>query len=133
MEGVGLSLYLNSLNKISELTKTEELYGLPAHENPVYPIYKRAEEIEEFHKERLAAVLKICRHPKTVSQITQEYYQAYQPEIFNDLKHPVFNRFLAFQEIAAHLEYLEDTKMIEPTNRKETEEGTAARIYQSRI
>ncbi len=132
MTGVGLTYYFDSLEKIIRLTKENNLYGLPAHEKAVYPVYKRAEAIKEFHYERLAAILKICNEPKNISQTTREYYR-FQPEIFNDPAHPVLDKYLAFQEIAAHVEYLLKKGRVEIVGHGESEENEIIKYRAKRV
>jgi glyoxylase-like metal-dependent hydrolase (beta-lactamase superfamily II) len=103
------SKYLDSLNKIAQLG---DLYGLPAHEDEVYPIKVRAQEIKEFHEQRLAELVEICKAEKNLAQITDEYYTRH-PEFLEVSNLPAeLNEILALDEIAAHLEYLLENRRI---------------------
>ena len=104
-EGGGLENYLASLKKVSEF---EVELGLPGHENSIYDVKDRAQEIETFHHKRLEELIELCADEKNLYQLTKEYY----------LMHPEFiqapsidylvdeEKVNALQEIKAHVEYL---------------------------
>ena len=107
LEGCGVRLYINSLQKVAALG---DHLGLPAHEDTVYSVKDRAEEIEAFHYQRLLDIFELCRQEKNLFTITDEYYQL-RPETINgkalaDL--PRDEQILALEEIKAHVEYLMD-------------------------
>jgi len=103
--GCGLRPYLDSLHKAAALG---DFFGLPAHEDSVYPIKRRVDEIEAFHHRRLADVAALCRRPKGLFQITDEYYRL-RPETLNGRTVSELSRddqILALEEIRSHVDYL---------------------------
>ena len=105
--GVGLEVYLLSLEKVSDLHM--EL-GLPAHEDTIYSIGGRAEEIARFHRRRLDELIGLCGGQKSLFELTDEYYlrhpELIQASSVNQLAAEDF--ILALEEVKAHLEYLVD-------------------------
>jgi len=109
--GAGLQAYLDSLRRVANLGI--EL-GLPAHEDAVYPIKARAEEIEAFHYQRLEELVELCEREKNLSQLTKEYYDRH-PEFIKTYyaeQFPQDNKVLALEEIKAHVEYLLENNRI---------------------
>lgn len=110
-EGCGVRQYINSLRKVGNLG---DHLGLPAHEDTIYSVKARTDEIEAFHYRRLLDVLEVCCEEKNLFRITDEYYQL-RPETINgrtlaDL--PRDEQILALEEIKAHVEYLiEDARI----------------------
>ena len=114
-QGGGLELYLASLRKVSEFNV--EL-GLPGHENSIYTVKDRAQEIETFHHQRLEEIIELCEDDKSLYELTKEYY----------LRHPEFiqassiddlvdeEKVTALQEIMAHVEYLIEHDTISVSN-----------------
>jgi len=103
--GCGLRLYLDSLHKAAGLGN---LLGLPAHEDTIYSIKDRVDELDVFHYKRLDDILSLCGEEKNLFQVTDEYYRL-RPEYINgrtvaDLVKD--EQILALEEIKAHLEYL---------------------------
>jgi len=82
--------------------------GLAAHEDMIYPIRNRAEEIETFHYQRLEELVELCREEKNLYQLTSEYYLCHpeliQASCIEELA--LDTRMLALEEIDAHVEYL---------------------------
>ncbi len=111
--GCGLRFYIGSLKKAAGLG---ELLGLPGHEDTIYSIKDRVEELEVFHSERLNDILGLCNEEKNLFQITDEYYKL-RSEYINGKTVPELVRddqILALEEIRSHLEYLmEDGKVAE--------------------
>jgi len=104
-EGCGVRQYINSLRKVGNLG---DHMGLPAHEDTIYSVKTRTDEIEAFHFQRLLDVLDVCREEKNLFQITDEYYQI-RPETINGktlAELPRDQQILALEEIKAHVEYL---------------------------
>jgi len=103
--GVGLETYLSSLRKVANLGM--EL-GLPGHEETVYSVKARAEEIEAFHYQRLEELIELCQEEKSLLQLTDEYYQRHpefiQTLCFEELMED--EKLYALEEIKAHVEYL---------------------------
>ncbi len=112
VEGCGLRLYLNSLRKAADIGG--DLLGLAAHEDVIYDIRKRVDEMIVFHYQRLADILELCRSEKNLFQVTDEYYKL-RPKYINGKTVPELVRdeqVLALEEIRAHLDYLfEDGKI----------------------
>lgn len=105
--GVGLEVYLHSLEKVASLGM--EL-GLPGHEDTIYSINDRAKEIERFHYRRLDELVGLCGTEKSLFEITDEYYRRH-PELIqaSSVSELVTEDFiLALEEIKAHLEYVVD-------------------------
>ena len=105
--GVGLEVYLRSLEKVSNLGM--EL-GLPGHEDTIYSIGGRADEIAQFHYHRLDELIGLCGREKNLYELTDEYYlrhpELIQASSVNQLAAEDF--ILALEEVKAHLEYLVD-------------------------
>lgn len=105
IEGCGLRLYLDSLRKAASFGN---LLGLPAHEEIIYSIKDRADEITVFHYQRLRDILELCTTEKNLFQITDEYYQL-RSDYINGKTIAELTRddqILALEEIRAHLDYL---------------------------
>ena len=105
--GVGLEVYLRSLEKVSNLGM--EL-GLPGHEDTIYSIGGRADEIAQFHYRRLDELVGLCGREKNLYELTDEYYLRH-PELIqaSSVDKLVAEDFiLALEEIKAHLEFLVD-------------------------
>lgn len=90
----GLEHYFRSLAKIRKLERIN--FALGGHEEPIWDLRARIDEIANFHRDRLMRVLQICEVPLTV----------------NDIAHAMFgeqdgyNVILAIDEAGAHVEYL---------------------------
>jgi glyoxylase-like metal-dependent hydrolase (beta-lactamase superfamily II) len=105
IEGCGLRLYLDSLKKAASFGN---LIGLPAHEEIIYSIKDRADEITVFHYQRLRDISELCTTEKNLFQITDEYYQL-RSDYINGKTIAELTRddqILALEEIGTHLEYL---------------------------
>jgi len=111
--GAGLEAYLDSLKKVAQLPA--EL-GLPGHEDTVYSVKARVEELEGFHYQRLEELVELCQREKNLAQLTREYYEKH-PELmetpYAEALSEEYNRALALDEIKAHVEYLlENNRMV---------------------
>lgn len=111
--GAGLQAYLDSLRKVAQLPA--EL-GLPGHEDTVYSVKARVEELEGFHYQRLEELVELCQREKSLAQLTREYYEKH-PELLEtpyiEILGEEYNRALALDEIKAHVEYLlENNRMV---------------------
>jgi hypothetical protein len=84
--------------------------GLPSHEDTIYSIKDRAEEIERFHHERLDELVDLCGQEKSLYQLTDDYYRQHSKLIhassIDGLGAQEF--ILALEEIKAHVEFLVD-------------------------
>ncbi|MCG8381950.1 MAG: MBL fold metallo-hydrolase [Gammaproteobacteria bacterium] len=101
MKGMGLVHYITSLLKVAAVTKNIRL-GLASHNHEVLDVSGRAMEIIDAHHERMADIMSILDEPKTLNQITTEYFQQIEGKIVSG-----YDSILALEEILAHLEYLE--------------------------
>jgi hypothetical protein len=103
--------------------------GLPAHEELIYSIAGRAQEIKAFHHERLRELTEICMKEKNLDEITSVYYMHHPEFIQGDFGEQFTgsNKIMALEEIKAHLEYLLDKDTLAATG---TESGVPR--YQSR-
>jgi glyoxylase-like metal-dependent hydrolase (beta-lactamase superfamily II) len=124
--GAGLEAYLDSLERTSS---TGYRLGLPAHEEIIYSIAGRAQEIKAFHHERLRELTEICIGEKNLEEITSTYYTRH-PEFTQGEFGGEFagsNKVLALEEIKAHLEYLVERDVLAKTGVE-----TGVPRYQSR-
>ena len=91
---------------------------MPAHEDTIYSVKARIEELESFHRQRLAEILELGGKEKTLGQLTREYYDRH-PEMMESAYTEGFseenNWALALDEIAAHVEYLLENNRMEIT------------------
>ncbi len=124
--GCGLRLYIGSLRKAASLG---EFLGLPGHEDTIYSIEARVEELEAFHARRLADILELCREEKNLFQITDEYYRLCPEYIKGKTVAELVRdeQILALEEIRSHLEYL-----MEEGKLAEREEDDGIIMYRSR-
>lgn len=126
--GAGLGTYLLSLKKTAI---TNYGLGLPAHEDVIPSIARRAYEIEIFHHQRLRELTEICGQEKNLEQITTEYYRRH-PEFVQgdwDKEFAGSNKVLALEEIKAHLEFLVERDVLAIIKR----EGDIPRYFSKRI
>ncbi len=110
--GVGLRVYLDSLEKVARM---EFALGLPAHEEIIRSVRDRARQIELFHYQRLDELCEVCREEKNLYELTRDYYirhpELIQASTIDDLVTGDF--VLALEEIKAHVEYLlDDGRMV---------------------
>ncbi len=124
--GAGLEVYLDSLGRASTMGYK---LGLPAHEEAIYSIAGRAQEIEAFHHERLRELTEICIEEKNLEEVTSTYYARHPEFIQGDFEGEFAgsNKVLALEEIKAHLEYLLERDVIAATGVE-----TGVPRYQSR-
>jgi glyoxylase-like metal-dependent hydrolase (beta-lactamase superfamily II) len=102
--GTGLDHYLPALQKIRHLPGIS--LALPGHEEPIPDLGARIDAIAELHRQRLARVLAICRQPSTVHGVAGA--------LFGEVAG--FDRILALEEAAAHVEYLAQRGLLELAN-----------------
>jgi glyoxylase-like metal-dependent hydrolase (beta-lactamase superfamily II) len=101
MKGMGLVHYIPSLLKISSRCQKIRL-GLAGHNEPIYDVRERAMEIINAHHVRLADILSLLDRPKTLHELTTEYFTEIEGKPLTG-----YERILALEEIQAHMEYLE--------------------------
>jgi glyoxylase-like metal-dependent hydrolase (beta-lactamase superfamily II) len=90
----GLEHYFRSLAKIRKLEGIN--YALGGHEEPIWDLRTRIDEIASFHRDRLARVLEICEAPHTIDELAKAMFP---PE-------DGYGVILAIDEAGAHVEYL---------------------------
>ena len=110
--GAGLEAYLDSLEMASSI---DYQLGLPAHEEVIYSIAGRAQEIKAFHHERLREITEICLEEKNLEEITSAYYTRHPEFTQGDFGGELAgsNNVMALEEIKAHLEYLLERDVVE--------------------
>ena len=101
--GSGLKNYLNSLVKISARSENVRL-GLPSHYGDILEIEGRAREIMAAHNQRIVDLIKDMDEPKSLHQITNDYYRYRQGREITG-----YEQLLALEEIGAHIEYMQET------------------------
>jgi glyoxylase-like metal-dependent hydrolase (beta-lactamase superfamily II) len=101
--GSGLKNYLNSLVKIAAHSETVRL-GLPSHYGDVLDIEGRVREIVAEHHQRIVDLMKDLDRPRSLHQITHDYFRFRRGRDLSG-----YERMLALEEIAAHLEYMQET------------------------
>ena len=109
--GAGLEVYLGSLGKAASLGFT---FGLPAHEDVIDSISRRAREIELFHYRRLDELCELCNKEKSLYELTKEYYMRHQELIQNSSIDELgtMDFILALEEIKAHVDNLVENHRI---------------------
>lgn len=91
----GLEHYFRSLAKIRELEGIG--YALGGHEEPIWDLRTRIDEIASFHRDRLARVLEICEaSPHTIDELAKAMFPPQEG----------YGVILALDEAGAHVEYL---------------------------
>lgn len=106
----GLDHYLGSLRRIRKEGGIDKV--LPGHGDCFEDLQKRIDEIIEFHEGRLKRVLKICKEPKSILEISKE--------LFGPLKG--YNRLLGLEEAGAHVEYLWERGGLRVVNAEEVKD-----------
>lgn len=109
----GLETYLNSLEIVRRLSKKVKL-TLGGHEDPVFDLEKRIDEIRMVHRERLQRVLDILAKPHTISDISRYLFGKVEG----------YTILLALEETGAHVEYLYQRGFLQITNLRELEENS---------
>ncbi|MBK8252439.1 MAG: MBL fold metallo-hydrolase [Polyangiaceae bacterium] len=90
----GLENYFHSLAKIRKLDLVK--VALAGHEEPMFDLRKRVDEIAAFHRERLMKVRDLCNVPRTVAEVAAELFGHQEG----------YGTILAIEEAGAHVEYL---------------------------
>jgi len=101
--GSGLLNYMNSLIKVASRAEGIRL-GLPSHYGDIYNVEGRIMEIMNEHNQRIADLVKDLNQPKTLYQITEDYYRYRRGREITG-----YERLLALEEIGAHMEYMNET------------------------
>jgi glyoxylase-like metal-dependent hydrolase (beta-lactamase superfamily II) len=95
-EANSLRLFLTSLRRFLELPA--DVLGLPAHGKPFVGVHKRVEQLENHHRQHLAALLEFCS--------TQARTAAESLPVLFTRKLDVHQTTFAMGEAVAHLHYL---------------------------
>jgi glyoxylase-like metal-dependent hydrolase (beta-lactamase superfamily II) len=90
----GLEHYFRSLEKIRAVEGIN--YALGGHEDPIWDLRTRIDEIRQFHEERLAKVMGILAAPHTVHELAKAMFGEQEG----------YGVILAVDEAGAHVEYL---------------------------
>lgn len=90
----GLEHYLRSLGRIRKLEGIDVALG--GHEEPMYDLRSRIDEIATFHRVRLAQVLEICAEPCSIAAVSERLFGVREG----------YGALLAVLEAGAHVEYL---------------------------
>jgi glyoxylase-like metal-dependent hydrolase (beta-lactamase superfamily II) len=109
----GVETYLNSLDIIRPLSKRVK-FTLGGHENPIYDLEKRIDEIRSVHRERLQRVLDLLASPHTIAEISKYLFGKVEG----------YTILLALEETGAHVEYLYQRGFLQITNLNELEDNT---------
>jgi glyoxylase-like metal-dependent hydrolase (beta-lactamase superfamily II) len=109
----GLETYLASLEKSRALSRKVK-YSLGGHENPIYKLEKRINEIKAVHLDRLNKVLKYLTGPHTIAEISRH--------LFGQVNG--YTILLALEETGAHVEYLYQRGYLKIENLREIEENS---------
>ncbi len=109
----GLDTYLRSLEKTRPFAKKVKL-TIGGHENPIYDLEKRINEIREVHHQRLQMVLEILKIPHTIAEISKSLFGKVEG----------YTILLALEEAGAHVEYLYQRGFLQIINIKEVEENS---------
>lgn len=118
----GLGHYLESLEKIKPLSDSIEI-TLGGHEDPIFDLAQRINQIEALHFERLGKVLEILRSPKSIAEATRELF----PDVDG------YHELLALEEAGAHVEFLEQRGYLTIVNLEDMVPGRPSPIrYQRR-
>jgi glyoxylase-like metal-dependent hydrolase (beta-lactamase superfamily II) len=104
----GLETYLKSLDLVRPLIKDVK-FLLGGHENPIYEIEDRIEEIRNVHRERLQLILDLLAKPNSIGEISNS--------LFGDVEG--YTILLALEETGAHIEYLYQHGYLEIVNIEE--------------
>jgi len=108
----GLDTYLKSLEVVRPMAQRVK-FTLGGHENPVYELNNRIDEIQSIHHDRLQWVLNILKKPHTTSEVSKYLFG----------KVDGYTVLLALEETGAHIEYLYQRGYLQITNLKELEEN----------
>ena len=89
-------------------------FGLPAHEEEIDSVSRRAREIELFHYRRLDELCELCNKEKSLYELTKDYYLQHQELIQNSSIDELgtVDFIMALEEIKAHVENLIENQRI---------------------
>lgn len=116
----GLGHFFESLEKISRLEGIRIALG--GHEDPMEDLYGRVDQIRQLHEQRLEKVLKLCREPRSVADVSLGLFG----------KRTSYHVLLALSEAGAHVEYLYQRGQLCAVNVEEIErEANPVILYQA--
>jgi glyoxylase-like metal-dependent hydrolase (beta-lactamase superfamily II) len=107
----GLDTYLNSLEIVRSIAKNVKL-TLGGHEDPIFSLVERIDEIRSIHLDRLSKILKYLCEPHTVADISKY--------LFGEVNG--YTILLALEETGAHVEYLYQRGYLEIRNINDLED-----------
>ena len=90
----GLEHYFRSLAKVRRVEGIN--FALGGHEEPIWDLRARIDDIALFHRDRLSRVFDICKTPHTIAGVSKD--------LFGDQEG--YGTLLAIEEAGAHVEYL---------------------------
>lgn len=108
----GLGHYRDALRKVAKIDGIELALG--GHEDPIYNVYQRIEDIQHSHERKLNRVLDIIKQmasPCTIVEVTEMMYPQKRG----------YETLLALEEAGAHVEYLYQHGMLSVANLDEIE------------
>jgi glyoxylase-like metal-dependent hydrolase (beta-lactamase superfamily II) len=105
----GLGHYLASLRKIRALDGISLALG--GHEAPIEDLLARIAQIEQFHQARLEKVIRLCREPRSIVEISRALFGRVDG----------YHVLLALEETGAHVEFLYQRGELLATNLDEIE------------
>ncbi len=108
----GLETYLSSLEIARKFAKKVKI-TLGGHENPVYDLSKRIDEIRQVHWERLQLILRLLTKPHTIAEVSKNLFGKVEG----------YTILLALEEAGAHVEYLYQRGFLKIANLAEVEES----------
>jgi glyoxylase-like metal-dependent hydrolase (beta-lactamase superfamily II) len=108
----GLETYLRSLESVRPLAKWVKL-TLGGHENPIFDLNVRIDEIRSVHLERLNKTLDIVAQPHTIADVSMNLFGKVEG----------YTILLALEEAGAHIEYLYQRGFLQIVNLGEVEEN----------
>lgn len=108
----GLSHYLESLERLKDWAQEVRL-TLGGHNQPLFALDVRLQEIQELHRQRLALVSDFLQNPHTIAEVSHT--------LFGEVHG--YEVLLALEEAGAHVEYLHQRGWLAIDNLGEIENG----------
>lgn len=118
---MGLKHYLASLEKVKNIDGLELI--LPGHQDRIHDLPRRVRHLIAHHHSRFYEVLDACVKPKNLWEITTTLLGTLEG----------YNRLLALEEIAAHIEYLAADGKIEIIDDKNGGNSDKPILYKAHI
>jgi glyoxylase-like metal-dependent hydrolase (beta-lactamase superfamily II) len=108
----GLDTYLNSLALVHPIVHEVKM-TLGGHEEPIFDLDQRINEIQSIHKSRLQQVIDYLSIPHTIAELSKH--------LFGNVAG--YTILLALEEAGAHVEYLYQRGFLEIVNIQEIEDN----------